>query len=119
MTMCSGIRNETVVEPMIGIFDTVAELTQDRQGLSYVKAKGTSDNPLFPGQEIRGHEFHYSRLNPTPEGRYVYDVTRGTGIDGSHDGLQKGRSIGTYMHQHALATKNWGTAIVNEAGRQG
>lgn len=112
MVLCRSILDREGEENMANIFPYRAELTQHRQGLSYVKARGTRANPLFPGAEIVAHEFHYSRLVPTPSGPYAYDVLRGTGIDGSHDGLIVRNTIGTYMHQHALATKNWGLNFI-------
>jgi cobyrinic acid a,c-diamide synthase len=117
MTMCRSIRNGEEERAMTGIFPYDAELTDGRQGLAYVKARGTADNFLFPNMDIRGHEFHYSRLTPTPPGPYGFDVLRGTGIDGNHDGLIKNKCIGTYMHQHALANKEWGLGIVQAASR--
>ncbi|MFA5313075.1 MAG: cobyrinate a,c-diamide synthase [Methanomassiliicoccales archaeon] len=115
MTLCHSIVDGESEYPMAGIFDQRAELTIDRQGLAYVKARTTKENFLFPDIDIVGHEFHYSRLVPTPLGPFAYDVLRGTGIDGGHDGLVRSRTIGTYMHQHALATLDWGTAFVREA----
>jgi cobyrinic acid a,c-diamide synthase len=116
MTLCRSIHDGEEEHRMAGVFDCGSELTQDRQGLSYVRAKGTAENILFPEQDILAHEFHYSRLFPTPSGPFAYDVTRGTGIDGRHDGLMSARAIGSYMHQHALATRNWGTRFVQAAG---
>ena len=117
MAMCRSIDDGEEERPMCGIFDLKAELTRERQGLAYVRTRTTPDNFLFPDLDIRGHEFHYSRLVPTPNGPFGYDVLRGTGIDGKHDGIIKGRCIGTYMHQHALANKQWGPAVVREAAR--
>ena len=117
MTMCRSIRNGEEERAMAGIFPYDAELTDGRQGLAYVRARGTADNFLFPDMDIRGHEFHYSRLTPTPSGPYGFDVLRGTGINGRQDGLIKGKCMGTYMHQHALANKEWGLRIVRSASR--
>lgn len=110
MTLCSSIVGDG--EPrMAGVFPCSAEITSGRQGLSYVKAVGTADNPFFPGLEVRGHEFHYSRLVPTPTGPFGYQMQRGTGIDGRFDGLVRGRTLGCYMHQHALSRLDWGTRM--------
>jgi cobyrinic acid a,c-diamide synthase len=112
MALCRSISNGPEEGMMAGVFDHSAVLTGHRQGLSYVICQGTKENFLFPGQTIKGHEFHYSKLIPRPSGPYAFDVKRGTGIDGSHDGLMVRRTIGTYMHQHALANREWGTRIV-------
>jgi len=116
MTLCRSIRNGERERRMSGIVPSDAELTSDRQGLAYVEAECTPSNFLFKGR-IRAHEFHYSRLRPLPPGPYAYKVLRGTGIDGFSDGVVVNRTVGTYMHQHALANKNWGASMVREAGR--
>jgi cobyrinic acid a,c-diamide synthase len=112
MTLCRSISNGTKNGKMAGVFDHEATLTDHRQGLSYVISEGTPDNFLFAGQIVRGHEFHYSKLIPPATGPFAFDVMRGTGIDGKHDGLVIRRTMGTYMHQHALANKEWGMRIV-------
>jgi cobyrinic acid a,c-diamide synthase len=117
MAMCRSINAFGTEHAMAGIFDVQASLTLERQGLAYVRAKGTVDNFLFPSMDIRAHEFHYSRLEPLPSGPYGYQVLRGTGIDGAMDGIMVRRSMGTYMHQHALANPEWGPAMVRAAGR--
>jgi len=117
MTLCREIDDGETGHPMVGIFDQTAELTRERQGLAYVQARTTKDNFLFRDINIIGHEFHYSRLTPTPQGPFAYEISRGTGIDQRHDGLVKGRTIGTYMHQHALATTEWGISMVRESAR--
>lgn len=117
MVMCRSISAFGRVSRMVGIFDAQATLTSDRQGLAYVEARGTADNFLFPGKDIRAHEFHYSRLEPLPPGPYGFSVLRGTGIGGSMDGIMVRRSMGTYMHQHALANREWGAAMVRAASR--
>lgn len=115
MVMCRTIKAFGQVSRMAGIFDAQATLTPERQGLAYVEARGTEENFLFPGQGIRAHEFHYSRLEPLPPGPYGFSVLRGTGIGGSMDGVMVRRSMGTYMHQHALANRSWGRAMVSAA----
>jgi cobyrinic acid a,c-diamide synthase len=114
MTLCSSI---VVGEEhrMAGVFPFSAELTEGRQGLSYVQARGTPDNPFFPGLEIRGHEFHYSVLRPTPCGPFGYEMLRGTGIDGGHDGLVRGRVLACFMHQHSLSCPDWGPRMLAAA----
>jgi cobyrinic acid a,c-diamide synthase len=115
MVMCRSINSFGRVYPMAGIFDAQAALTNDRQGLAYVEARGTDDNFLFPGWQVRAHEFHYSRLEPIPQGPYGFTVLRGTGIGRSMDGIMVRRSMGTYMHQHALSDRRWGGALVKAA----
>jgi len=116
MVLCSSIEAGQR-RSMAGVFPCSAVLTSGRQGLSYVRAVGTEDNPFFPGCQVRGHEFHYSRLAPLPMGPFGYEMERGTGIDGSHDGLVFRRVLGSYMHQHALSRLDWGKRLLATAER--
>lgn len=117
MTLCSSIINDGEYE-MAKIFPEKAIQTQQRQGLSYVRAVATADNFLFAGQEIKAHEFHYSRLVPVPSGPFAYSISRGTGFNNGFDGKIINKTIGTYMHQHALSTKSWGASFVNFASAE-
>ncbi len=115
MAMCRSIRAYGAEHRMAGIFSSDAVLTPDRQGLAYVQARATAENFLFPGRTIRAHEFHYSRLEPIPLGPFGYSVLRGTGIGDGSDGVMVRRSMGTYMHQHALSHGEWGSSLVRAA----
>jgi len=114
MALCQSIEAEGRKD-MAGVFPCSAVLTSSRQGLSYVRARGTEDNPFFPGCQVRGHEFHYSHLSPMPDGPFGYAVERGRGIDGRHDGLVFRRTMGSYMHQHSLSRPDWGKRLLAAA----
>ena len=107
MSLCSGM-----VDPqgkrhdMIGIFDCDSVFVNKRHGPTYVMADATPDNPLFEGY-VRAHEYHYSEVTASEDSRFGFDVKRGTGIVDRKDGLVFKKSLGTYMHQHALSSKDW------------
>lgn len=97
--------------PMAGVFSCTSEIGDKREGLSYVEAEATASNFMFYGM-VRGHEFHYSRLVSPPSGPYGYRLFRGRGIDGAHDGLIMNRTMGAFLHRHALSDMSWGMAWV-------
>ncbi len=107
MSLCSGM-----VDPqgkrheMIGVFDCDSVFVNKRHGPTYVMADATPDNPLFEGY-VRAHEYHYSEVTASEDSRFGFDVKRGTGIVDRKDGLVFKKSLGTYMHQHALSSKDW------------
>ncbi len=107
MSMCSGM-----VDPqgkrheMIGIFGCNSVFVNRRHGPTYVRADATPDNPLFSGP-VRAHEYHYSEVEASADDRFGFDLERGAGIRDSKDGLMVRNSLGTYMHQHALSSKDW------------
>ena len=115
LAMCSSLRMNGEEHRMSGILPSTAVFTGERHGPSYVRATGTEDNFLLPNTAGRGHEFHYSEVRPTA-GSYGFRVERGVGIVASMDGLMLRRSMGTYMHLHALSCKRWASALVAAAG---
>jgi cobyrinic acid a,c-diamide synthase len=52
------------------------------------------------GTTLRGHEFHHSSATAGSDARFAFEVTRGEGIDGEHEGLTEYRALGTYCHVH-------------------
>jgi len=71
---------------------------------------------LDKGVIIRGHEFHYSRVEHI-DGSYrlAYRVERGTGIDNRGDGIIVNNVVATYTHIHSLATPEWAPAMIRKA----
>jgi len=85
--------------PMAGVLPARGILTRGVQALGYVEACATGRAAaLAPGLALRGHEFHYSRLECGRDARFSLELTRGTGISGGHDGLTEGNTVGTYTH---------------------
>ena len=71
--------------PMSGFFPIHFVMERKPQGHGYTVLNVEEENPFFPvGTELRGHEFHYSRiLSRQGEGeRFAFQVKRGKGIDG-------------------------------------
>ena len=40
---------------------------------------------------------------PAADSRFAFDVARGDGVDGAHDGLLEHRTLGSYTHLHAAS----------------
>ncbi len=116
MTMCSSLHVNGEEHRMAGILPSMAVFTGKRHGPSYMRVTGTPDNFLLPNAAMRGHEFHYSEVRPMPGSSYGLRVERGLGIAESMDGLMVRRSMGTYMHLHALSCRQWAPALVAAAG---
>ena len=107
MTMCSAIvGTDGTRHRMSGIFGCDSVFVNKRHGPTYVIADALPGNPLFRGR-VRAHEYHYSEVTATGDSDFGFDVLRGQGIASKKDGLIAGNSLGTYMHQHALSTKDW------------
>ncbi len=82
------------------------------QGRGYVRLRETGALPWHAsGQdntEISAHEFHYSALeNLQPPQAYAFDVLRGAGIDGQHDGYVYKNLLACYTHQRTTRRNRW------------
>ncbi len=103
--------------PMCGVlpFDIVVE--HGPQGHGYTLMRSLEGNPFFPpGAEIKGHEFHHSRLVDADPGLcYTYEIVRGHGIDGRRDGILYKNTFATYNHIHAVANPEWAPRFVELA----
>ncbi len=99
---------------MVGVIPGDVRMHERPQGRGYVRLKETFQHrwPEFPesgeGQVIAAHEFHYSALdNLDVEPAYAFDVLRGTGIDGEHDGLIYKNMLAGYTHLRASGGNQW------------
>ncbi|MGD2084150.1 MAG: cobyrinate a,c-diamide synthase [Chromatiales bacterium] len=102
---------------MVGVVPGDAVMYERPQGRGYVRLRetGASPWPSSGGQavEIAAHEFHYSRLeNLEPPAAYAYEVLRGTGIDGSHDGIVHKNLLASYSHMRNVGGNRWAERFV-------
>ncbi len=122
---CGGLMylGETLVlkegsYPMAGIFPVEFGFSKKPQGHGYTRLKIADDNPFFEtGLEIKGHEFHYSKVLrwKGDAGRLVFEMLRGNGIKDGLDGASYKNVLATYTHIHALGNPEWAEAMVRNA----
>ena len=63
---------------------------------------------------IRAHEFHYSSVeNLPPDVEFAYDVERGPGIDGRHDGIVYKNLLASYSHLRDVGSHQWAARFVD------
>ena len=83
----------------VGLLPVEAYMEKRFQALGYTIGKSKGGQSVLPaGGEIRGHEFHYSRLASEQDAKYAISLTRGKGIDNGLDGIYVNNSIGCYTH---------------------
>ncbi|MFH0782425.1 MAG: cobyrinate a,c-diamide synthase [Pseudomonadota bacterium] len=83
--------------PMVGVFPVKARMQEKRASLGYREVRTTAPCCFGPtGTILRGHEFHYSHIDPMPThiGR-IYEVNNGT-----REGYAHRKVLGGYMHLH-------------------
>jgi cobyrinic acid a,c-diamide synthase len=106
---------------MAGVIPGDVVMHDRPMGRGYVQLRETGKNPWpLPGAaEIRAHEFHYSSLdNLAPGTVYAYDVMRGNGVDGRHDGIVHKNLLACYAHLRDLDDNHWTRRFVQFVRQQ-
>ncbi|MGB9931965.1 cobyrinic acid a,c-diamide synthase [Haloarcula amylolytica] len=86
---------------MAGVLPAEIEMQDRYQALDHVELEAQSDTvAAASGEHRRGHEFHYSAATLGSDASFAFDMVRGDGIDGDHDGLTEYNTVGTYCHCH-------------------
>jgi len=99
---------------MVGVINADTIMHDKPQGRGYVKLSETENHP-WPrstdetnhGDMIAAHEFHYSSLALNNTENFAYNVRRGTGIDGNHDGIVYKNLLGCYSHLRDVNRNHW------------
>jgi len=98
--------------PMAGVLPAAARMT-DRLHLGYRHATLRSACPLGPpGTRLRGHEHHYSQLEPAGEA-----LSLAGRLGRGQDGFATPRLLATYLHVHLGADPAPAERFVAEAAR--
>lgn len=113
------------LQPMVGVIEGDITMHEKPVGRGYVILQSTDAHPWQPAQidaaakppaHLYAHEFHYSDIHGLPDDtRYAYDVTRGHGIDGQHDGIVIHNLLASYTHLRATAGCDWPARFVQFA----
>jgi cobyrinic acid a,c-diamide synthase len=104
--------------PMVGVLPLTFDFYSRPQGHGYTVVTVENENPFYEvGAEIRGHEFHYSRVLhwSGDEKDLVFRMQRGVGITKDKDGICYKNVLATYTHIHALGIPHWARALVRNA----
>jgi len=87
------------------------------RGYMHLRETGRGLWPAPPSGEaalIRAHEFHYSSVeNLAPGVEFAYEVERGHGIDGRHDGIVHKNLLASYAHLRDVAGNPWARRFVD------
>jgi cobyrinic acid a,c-diamide synthase len=112
MYLCSGLRWGAERRDMCGVLAADVAMHERPQGRGYVRLRETPALPWpSPGDrrgEIRAHEFHHSSVvAPDPGWIYGFRVLRGTGVDGTHDGIVHRNLVAAYSHLRDVGGVGW------------
>jgi cobyrinic acid a,c-diamide synthase len=104
--------------PMAGVLPVVFGFSKKPQGHGYTIVVVKEKNPYFEvGAELKGHEFHYSRVLQWRGAAkdLVFGMKRGTGFIDNKDGVCYKNVLATYTHLHALGSPAWAEAMIRNA----
>jgi cobyrinic acid a,c-diamide synthase len=114
--LCRSVQWQQNRYPMAGVFPADIVLDRTPTGHGYEEVVVDQPNPFFKtGTILRGHEFHYSRLDQTGPLHTILQVKRGTGLGNQRDGLTYNNVVASYLHLHALSAKEWVVGLLGAA----
>ena len=119
MYLSRSLRWRDQTHAMVGAIPADTVMHARPQGRGYIRVRETGANPWGLGggeknaSEICAHEFHYSSLeNIAPDVSFAYEVLRGHGIDGTHDGIVYKNVLGSYAHMRDVTANPWAARFV-------
>jgi len=113
MYLCRQITWGQESRQMVDVIPADIVMHQSPQGRGYVLLSETSRHPwgYMAEAQIHAHEFHYSGLSGLEqEGLgldFAYQVDRGFGVDGQHDGIVYKNLLANYSHMRNTEMNPW------------
>ncbi|WP_319580414.1 cobyrinate a,c-diamide synthase [uncultured Methanospirillum sp.] len=101
MYLGRGVNTDAGSARWAGVLPVEAFMEKRFQALGYTIGESIGGPSVAPaGTPIRGHEFHYSRLDPDQDARFAITLSRGTGIMDGRDGIFVENCMGSYTHAY-------------------
>lgn len=102
---------------MVGAFAVSSQISSPRLSLGYRTVKALNDGPLLrQGQEVRGHEFHWSVLD---EGQDSCNAYRVVDKGDYREGFQRGNLLASYIHLHLASQPSMAARFIAGCQRFG
>jgi len=107
---------------MVGIIPADAVMHSRPQGRGYVHLRPRESHPWniiedaceMEGDYVPAHEFHYSRLeNIDTDLTFAFEVLRGQGVNGTHDGIVMHNMVANYAHLRTSSRCRWAEAFTD------
>jgi cobyrinic acid a,c-diamide synthase len=117
MYLARGIEWKGRTSEMVGAIPADIVMHERPVGRGYVHLKETGSGPWGVASSagpVRAHEFHYSSVENLPrDAKFAYEVERGHGIDGRHDGLVQGNLVASFAHLRSVRGSPWAGRFVD------
>lgn len=115
MYLAKSIHWKNQTRQMVGSVPGEVVMHDRPVGRGYARLQPTGQEGWKESAEIPAHEFHYSSLENLPsDASYAYQVTRGHGIDGAHDGYIAHNLLAAYVHRRGTGPRGWITPFLNQ-----
>jgi len=119
MYLAERIRWGDEVAEMCGVAPGEAVMHSRPQGRGIVHLRRSPAAPwspaAAPGEAIRAHEFHYAALEECARDAraFAWEVARGHGIDGAHDGIVLHNMVAEFAHLRNTRQSPWVDAFTD------
>lgn len=109
MYLCNSIHWQEKSYPMCGVIDGDAVMNARPQGRGYTKFTPLKTHPWgTQGETTPAHEFHYARVENLPDDTtFAREITRGHGVDGTHDGIVAHNLMAGFCHMRNTTSNPW------------
>ncbi len=115
MYLSKSINWKGETRQMVGVVPGDTVMHERPVGRGYAQLQPTGDDRWQETAHIPAHEFHYSSLENLPaDSIYAYQVKRGHGIDGQHDGYQQHNLLAGYVHRRGTGAQGWIAPFLNQ-----
>ena len=103
---------------MVGALPCDILMHEKPRGHGYMIMEATGAGGWFePGAKMRAHEFHYSEVVDLKNTEFGYNLARGKGLDGKHDGIIFKNVFASYAHLHSSGSSAWARGFVEHVKR--
>ena len=109
MYLCETLEWHSEKRQMVGVIPGNAVMCARPQGRGHTRLSPTNDCLWqVEGGAINAHEFHYAKVDNLPaDTKFGFDVQRGSGISGTHDGTVINNLMAGFCHMRNTASNPW------------
>lgn len=109
MYLCDSLEWNGRKHEMVGVIHGDAVMCERPQGRGHTRLSASADCLWqIEGGAFKAHEFHYAKVDNLPEDtRFGFDVKRGAGISGTHDGIVVNNLMAGFCHMRNTAANPW------------
>lgn len=114
MYLCKTLEWQGEQREMVGVISGNAVMCDRPQGRGHTQLSPSPDCPWqIDDGLIKAHEFHYAKVENLPEDTHFgFDVKRGAGISGAHDGIVVHNLMAGFCHMRNTASNPWVTRFL-------